>query len=226
MNTKILLVTGGAAIILALALLWPTDTPPPPELPPAGNAPDTASDPAEAPPPPSSDTLTPEQQALLDNPPKVKAYAQRLEFEDDLHDFFANAPPSLPPEQKRRAQADALQERMNEYEGSAQVSAPEAALIQLAMIQILEPDEEAAKAAAQQLMDRYRAESGARLQAWLDEPRPDFERYKAREKAIVEEVMAMDDIPGGLTRDQYLRERLQEARVEAMGRSAGNNQSN
>lgn len=139
---------------------------------------------------------------------------------------FANAPPSLPPEQKRRAQADALQERMNEYEGSAQVSAPEAALIQLAMIQILEPDEEAAKAAAQQLMDRYRAESGARLQAWLDEPRPDFERYKAREKAIVEEVMAMDDIPGGLTRDQYLRERLQEARVEAMGRSAGNNQSN
>ncbi|WP_288589997.1 hypothetical protein, partial [Marinobacter sp. UBA5687] len=195
---------------------------PPPELPPAGNAPDTASDPDEAP-PPSSDTLTPEQQALLDNP-KVKAYAQRLEFEDDLHDFFANAP-SLP-EQKRRAQADALQERMNEYEGSVQVSAPEAALIQLAMIQILEPDEEAAKAAAQQLMDRYRAESGARLQAWLEEPRPDFERYKAREKAIVEEVMAMDDIPGGLTRDQYLRERLQEARVEAMGRSAGNNQSN
>jgi hypothetical protein len=220
MNTKILLVTG-AAIILALALLWPTNTPPP-ELPPAGNAPDTASDPDEAP-PPSSDALSPEQQALLDNP-KVKAYAQRLEFEDDLHDFFANAP-SLP-EQERRALADALQERMNEYEGSVQMSAPEAALIQLAMIQILEPDEEAAKAAAQQLMDRYRAESGARLQAWLEEPRPDFERYKAREKAIVEEVMAMDDIPGGLTRDQYLRERLQEARVEAMGRSAGNNQSN
>jgi hypothetical protein len=201
--------------------LWPTNTPPP-ELPPAEKAPVTTSGPAEAS-LPSSNTLSPEQQALLDNP-KVKAYAQRLEFEDDLHDFFANAP-SLP-EQKRRAQADALQERMNEYEGSVQVSAPEAALIQLAMIQILEPDEEAAKAAAQQLMDRYRAESGARLQAWLEEPRPDFERYKAREKAIVEEVMAMDDIPGGLTRDQYLRERLQEARVEAMGRSAGNNQSN
>ncbi|MEC9387782.1 hypothetical protein [Marinobacter sp. bablab_jr008] len=220
MNTKILLVTG-AAIILALALLWPTNTPPP-EISPAENAPDTASDPAEAP-LPSSDALTPEQQALLDNP-KVKAYAQRLEFEDDLHEFFANAPAL--PEQERRAQADALRNRMNEYEGSVQMSAPEAALIQLAMIQILEPDEEAAKAAAQQLMDRYRAESGARLQAWLDEPRPDFERYKAREKAIVEEVMAMDDIPGGLTRDQYLRERLQEARVEAMGRSAGNNQSN
>jgi len=220
MNTKILLVTG-AAIILALALLWPTNTPPP-ELPPSENAPVTTSGPAEAP-PPSSDTLSPEQQALLENP-KVKAYAQRLEFEDDLHEFFANA--AALPEQERRALADALRNRMNEYEESAQMSAPEAALIQLAMIQILEPDEEAAKAAAQQLMDRYRAESGARLQAWLEEPRPDFERYKAREKAIVEEVMAMDDIPGGLTRDQYLRERLQEARVEAMGRSAGNNQSN
>src|SRR5690606_19844631 len=121
MNTKILLVTG-AAIILALALLWPTNTPPP-EISPAENAPDTASDPAEAP-LPSSDTLTPEQQALLDNP-KVKAYAQRLEFEDDLHEFFANAP-SLP-EQERRALADALRDRMNEYEESAQMSAPEAA---------------------------------------------------------------------------------------------------
>jgi hypothetical protein len=220
MNTKILLVTG-AAIILALALLWPTSTPPP-ELPPAGIAPDTASDPAEAS-LPSSNTLSPEQQALLDNP-KVKAYAQRLEFEDDLHEFFANA--AALPEQERRALADALRDRMNEYEESAQMSAPEAALIQLAMIQILEPDEEAAKAAAQKLMDRYRAESGARMQAWLDKPKPDFERYKAREKAIVEEVMAMDDIPGGLTRDQYLRERLQEARVEAMGQSAGNDQSN
>ncbi|MEC9083514.1 MAG: hypothetical protein VYE45_07145 [Pseudomonadota bacterium] len=220
MNIKILLVTG-AAILLALALLWPTNTPPP-ELPPAEKAPVTTSGPAEAS-LPSSNTLSPEQQALLDNP-KVKAYAQRREFEDDLHDFFANAP-SLP-EQERRALADALRNRMNEYEESAQMSAPEAALIQLAMIQILEPDEEAAKAAAQKLMDRYRAESGARLQAWLDKPKPDFERYKAREKAIVDEVMAMDDIPGGLTRDQYLRERLQEARIEAMGQSAGNDQSN
>ena len=220
MNTKILLVTG-AAILLALALLWPTNTPPP-ELPPAENAPVTTSDPAEAS-LPSSNTLSPEQQALLDNP-KVKAYAQRLEFEDDLQEFFANA--AALPEQERRALADALRNRMNEYEESAQMSAPEAALIQLAMIQILEPDEEAAKAAAQKLMDRYRAESGARMQAWLAKPKPDFERYKAREKAIVEEVMAMDDIPGGLTRDQYLRERLQEARIEAMGQSAGNDQSN
>ena len=104
------------------------------------------------------------------------------------------------------------------------MSAPEAALIQLAMIQILELDERQKPPHSNSWIGT--AESGARLQAWLDEPRPDFERYKAREKAIVEEVMAMDDIPGGLTRDQYLRDRLQEARVEAMGRSAGNNQSN
>ena len=36
-----------------------------------------------------------------------------------------------------------------------------------------------------------------------------MQRYKAREKAVVAEVMAMTIIPGGLTRDEYLRQRLQ-----------------
>jgi hypothetical protein len=44
---------------------------------------------------------------------------------------------------------------------------------------------------------------------------PRFQDYKARERAIVAEVMGLGEIPGGLTRDEYLRQRLQQARVSA-----------
>ena len=40
------------------------------------------------------------------------------------------------------------------------------------------------------------------------------ELYKAREREIVDEVMAMTTIPDGLTRDEYLRRRLQSAREQ------------
>ena len=43
-----------------------------------------------------------------------------------------------------------------------------------------------------------------------------FSRYKSEEKRIVDEVMALDSIPDGLSRDQYLRQRLQEAREQAL----------
>ena len=44
---------------------------------------------------------------------------------------------------------------------------------------------------------------------------PRMQRYKAREKTVVAEVMAMTIIPGGLTRDEYLRQRLQLERERA-----------
>lgn len=53
------------------------------------------------------------------------------------------------------------------------------------------------------------AEREARLAQRRD---PNFERYKADEQRIVEDLLALQDIPDGLSRDQYLRQRLQEAR--------------
>ena len=64
------------------------------------------------------------------------------------------------------------------------------------------------------LAERYRADAARREAAFVAQQQADprMQRYKAREKAVVAEVMAMTTIPGGLTRDEYLRERLQRER--------------
>ena len=46
---------------------------------------------------------------------------------------------------------------------------------------------------------------------------PAFTDYKAREAAILAEVLARDSFPGGMSREAYLEERLAEARREAYG---------
>jgi hypothetical protein len=59
---------------------------------------------------------------------------------------------------------------------------------------------------------RYQALSAEREARLAQRRDPNFERYKAEERRIVEDVLALQDIPDGLSRDQYLRQRLQEAR--------------
>lgn len=209
------------ATAAALVLLWPepADTPP-------GQVDDGAPNdplshaPADAPVPID---LTPEQQALLEDP-RIIQFAQRLDFEEELQRFFQEA--AELDAQQRQDRADQLEQQLARYEQETQVSAPEALMVRLALLQLLEQDEAAAKAAATELIERYKARSEARLEAWRSAPKPEFVRYKVREKEIVEEVMALDRVPGGLTRDQYLRQRLLEARIETMGQPEPDSQSN
>jgi len=210
------------AAAAALVLLWPEQADTPPTQVDAGTSPDATLSQAPADTPAPSD-LTPEQQALLEDP-RIIQFAQRLDFEDELQRFFREAT-ELDAEQ-RQARADDLEQQLARYEQETQVSAPEALMVRLALLQLLEQDEAAAKVAAAELIERYQARSEAHLEAWRSAPRPEFDRYKVREKEIVEEVMALDRIPGGLTRDQYLRQRLQEARIETMGQPESAPQSN
>ncbi|MEM9760664.1 MAG: hypothetical protein AAF933_15585, partial [Pseudomonadota bacterium] len=53
--------------------------------------------------------------------------------------------------------------------------------------------------------------------AFKPENIPGFTDYKTREAEIIAEVNGMDSFPQGQTRQQYLRERLLEARIEAYG---------
>lgn len=167
--------------------------------------------------------LAPEQRALLEDP-RIIQFAQRLDFEEELQRFFQEA--AELDAQQRQNRADQLEQQLARYEQETQVSAPEALMVRLALLQLLEQDEAAAKAAATELIERYQARSEERLEAWRSAPKPEFDRYKVREKEIVEEVMALDRIPGGLTRDQYLRQRLLEARIETMGQPEPDPQSN
>jgi len=156
--------------------------------------------------------LTAEQQALLENPETLEL-ANRLDFEEELHTFFANAD-GLSSED-RAAEAAMLEQRLAEYQRKGQVSAAESLMVRIAMTKLTSEDEAAQKRALQGLIDRQNAAAQARKEEWLAKPRPEFEAYKQREKQIVKEVMAMEKVPAGMTRNEYLRQRLLEARVAA-----------
>ncbi|EDM46794.1 hypothetical protein [Marinobacter algicola] len=156
--------------------------------------------------------LTAEQQALLDNPQTLEL-ANRLDFEEELHTFFAKAK-SLS-SKERAAEAAMLEQRLAEYQRRGQVSAAESLMVRIAMTKLTIEDEAAQKRALQGLIDRQNAAAQARKEEWLAKPKPEFEAYKQQEKQIVKEVMAMAKVPSGMTRNEYLRQRLQEARVAA-----------
>lgn len=158
----------------------------------------------------SAPAVTPQQQQLL-LAPQIKEQEQRLLFHAAYRSFFAEAPNLS--EAERNRQADALRADIALYEGRDELASSEALLLQLGLIQVTVSDEETQKAQAAALMERYQARSAARQAAAQPDER--FLQYKEDEKRIVAEVMAADSIPDGLSRDQYLRQRLQEARERA-----------
>jgi hypothetical protein len=150
------------------------------------------------------------QQALLGDP-AVRGYQARLRFAADYQDFIQGAAGLA--EAERRSRAAALAREIDRREAAGELALSEALLLQVGLAQAEGGDEEAQKARADALVARYQALSAAREAKRAPDAR--FTRYKADEKRIVEEVMALDSIPDGLSRDQYLRQRLQEAREQA-----------
>jgi hypothetical protein len=207
---KALLLGGGLALGGAgLGLYWQQaeSEPPAPEAPAAQPAAeqDVPSTPAKPP--------TPAKRQQLLAAPQVQQHQRRLEFHNGFRAFIASAA-SLDASE-RESQAAALAKQIDEYETRGELALSEALLLQTALIQATVADEAEQKSRAEALAARYKAISAAR-EAERDKTQPQaFTRYKQDERRIVEEVMAMEHIPGGLSRDQYLRQRLQEAREQA-----------
>lgn len=118
---------------------------------------------------------------------------------------------------ERSERADALKRQIDRYEAAAGLSAGEALLLRTALVKatVDDPAQQAAEVAV--IADRYRAHADQRMAAFAAQQAndPRFQSYKAREAQVVAEVMAATTIPAGLTRDQYLRQRLQEERERA-----------
>lgn len=95
------------------------------------------------------------------------------------------------------------------------MSAGEVFLLRAGLIRATEPDERQQAAQIRALKERYERDSRQRsAQAQSD---PMFDLYKVREREIVAEVMSLQTIPGGLSRDEYLRRRLQAEREQLLG---------
>lgn len=153
--------------------------------------------------------------ASLQATPQAQAHRERQRFEADAKDFFARAASLRAVERSERA--DALSRQIDRYEAEDGLSAGEAVLLRTALIKATVDDPAEQAAAVAELADRYRTHADQRMAAFAAQQArdPRFQAYKAREAQVVSEVMAMTAIPAGLTRDQYLRQRLQEERERA-----------
>lgn len=148
-------------------------------------------------------------------PKPVQEYYAYNEFQQQTREFFDNAN-ELDAEQRQK-QLNEIEQGTKQYEQQGKLLPMEALILKLAMLKYTASDEQDYKTRAKALIDQYQAISDAREQAWLANPDPKFIEYKRREMDIVNEVRDMTTIPDGLSRDEYLRQRLQQARIEAMG---------
>lgn len=187
-------------VLVAAIVWWQRDDPGRPIAPPSSvEAADAVSSPL----------------ASLQATPQAQEHLERQRFEADAKDFFARSASLRVVERSERA--DALTRQIDKYEAAGGLSAGEAVLLRTALVKatVDDPARQAEQVAA--IADRYRAHADRRMAAFLEQQRndPRFQTYKAREAQVVAEVMAATTIPAGLTRDQYLRQRLQEERERA-----------
>ena len=166
---------------------------------------------------PSTPAATDSRQAALASTPEARAYRNRMAFEQrvrgflrDAHTLDANA---------RRQQAQAIAREIDQREQARELSAGESVVLRVSLIEAAEQDQAERIRQSQALVDRYRQQTAARQAAFEEQQRQDagFQAYKVREAQIVSEVMAMTRYPGGMSRDDYLRIRLQEARQATYG---------
>jgi hypothetical protein len=185
----------------------------------AGSSP-TADPPTADTPQPSPTSDEPVAAATLDSSaqrklladPAVQSYQARLQFGADYQSFIKSAADL--DEAQRRQRAAALAREIDRREAAGELALSEALLLQVGLAQAEGGGEDAQKARADALVARYQALSQQR-EARNRTPDARFSQYKSDEKRIVDEVLSMDSIPDGLSRDQYLRQRLQEAREQA-----------
>lgn len=176
---------------------------------------DTLSSSAQT--PASTPAAADSRQAALASTPEARAYRSRLAFEQRVRGFLRDA--HTLDENARREQAQAIGREIDQREQARELSAGESVVLRVSLIEAAEQDQAERIRQSQALVDRYRQQTAARQAAFEDQQRQDagFQAYKAREAQIVLEVMAMTSYPGGMSRDDYLRMRLQEARQAAYG---------
>jgi hypothetical protein len=144
--------------------------------------------------------------------PRVQEFKQREQFQQEVREFFARAP-ALPPEE-RSARAREIARAITHYEAKGEIAAAEALTLRSGLIRETVEDPVEQIVAIRGLQQHYQQQGERKQAQWQGRSDPELELYKAREREIVNEVMAMTTIPDGLTRDEYLRRRLQSAREQ------------
>lgn len=138
--------------------------------------------------------------------------ADRARFIEQAREFFAEAAALSPEEARRRAEP--LSQELSRIEQAGGMSAGETFLLRVGLIRATESDEQQQAAQIRALKERYEIDSRQQGSAQAD---PMFQLYKVRESEIVAEVMSLQTVPDGLSREEYLRRRLQAEREQLLG---------
>ena len=157
------------------------------------------------------------RQAALEATPEARAYRSRLAFEQEARAFLRDAPKLDADARLERARA--ISREIDRREQARELSAGDAVVLRIGLIQAAVEDDSERIRQSQAVVDLYRKQTAAREAAFQRQQLRDaqFQKYKAREAQIVSEVLAMTSYPGGMSRDDYLRVRLQEARQTIYG---------
>lgn len=144
--------------------------------------------------------------------PEARADQSRLAFERQARAFLRDAPGL--DDATRMARARALSQDIDRREQNRELSADEAMVMRVGLIQVAINDPRQRVVQIQEVIDRHSKQKAARQRALLAQQRRDaqLKEYKVQEARIVSEVLAMESYPDGLSRDAYLRQRLQAAR--------------
>jgi hypothetical protein len=140
---------------------------------------------------------------------------ERARFNEQARAFFAQAP-ALPPEEARQ-RAAGLSQELSRIERAGGMSAGETFILRVGLIRATNADEQQQVAQIRALKQRYEASSRQRNTQTAAQSDAMFQLYKVREGQIVAEVMSLQTIPNGLSRDEYLRRRLQTEREQLLG---------
>ena len=109
---------------------------------------------------------------------------------------------------------DELTQDIDRREQNRELSGDEAMMMRVGLIQVAVKDPRERVVQIREVIDRHTQQTAARQRALLAQQQRDakLKDYKAQEARIVSEVLAMQSYPNGMSRDDYLRQRLQDAR--------------
>lgn len=164
--------------------------------------------------PPAGSAASPPPLDMSD--PNIQAWQAQQDFKNRITAFFNEA--KTFPAVRRRSEAAELTEQVKTYESEKRLTAAEAMMLRVELIRASVDDEQEQTRQIQTLNDQYRqAYDQSQAQATSD---PRMQDYKQREREIVQRVMGMTQFPDGMDRDAYLRQQLQQARVQVFSQSS------
>ncbi|GAB2894525.1 hypothetical protein ACCI51_14855 [Microbulbifer echini] len=149
-----------------------------------------------------------EMRELLDHP-RVKAYLDQEQAKQALKDYFANL---------GNLSSKQAWDAIEQVEDENRVTGYEALSLKLAWLEKNSLNEAEFKQRAEELFNIYREQAQSVISRYDPHTEvPGFSTYKDLERSIVEEVQQMTAFPDGMSKHEYLRKRLQEARETVYG---------